>query len=140
MKKPVPTRATLYLAVGLGSAIGGVARWWLSDALQSPAGHTFPWGTLWVNLSGSFLIGVYAALVAPGGRWSQGVAERLFFMTGFCGGYTTFSVFSLEAVLLLQSGHAGLAGTYVGVSLALWLAAVWTGYTLGVHGRWGAAR
>lgn len=134
MKNPVPTRPALYLAVGLGSALGGVARWWLSDALQAPAGQAFPWGTLWVNISGSLLIGVYAALVAPGGRWSQGVAERLFFMTGFCGGYTTFSIFSLEAVLFLQSGHPGLAGAYVGLSLALWLAAVWAGYALGRRG------
>jgi CrcB protein len=137
---PATSRAGLYLAVGLGSALGGVLRWWLSELLQAPPGEGFPWGTLWVNTSGSFLIGCYAAQVAQGGRWAQGLRQRLFFMTGFCGGYTTFSIFSLETILLLQAGRYGLAGAYVGASLLLWLGAVWAGYALGTQGRWGAAR
>jgi len=137
---PATRRAGLYLAVGLGSALGGVLRWWLSELLQAPPGEGFPWGTLWVNASGSFLIGFYAAQVAAGGRWAQGLKQRLFFMTGFCGGYTTFSIFSLETLLLLQAGRYGLSGAYVGASLLLWLGAVWAGYALGTQGRWGAAR
>jgi fluoride exporter len=136
---PVP-RPILYLAVGLGSALGGLARWLVSEALQAPPGMGFPWGTLWVNVSGSFLIGLYAALSAPGGRWPRGLEQRLFFMTGFCGGYTTFSIFSLETILLLQAGRIGLAAAYTGISVILWLGAVWAGYTLGAQGKCGAAR
>lgn len=127
---PRRLQRSLYLAVGLGSAIGGLARWWLSDLLQAAPGSGFPWGTLWVNVSGSFLIGGYAALIAPGGRWAHGLHRRLLVMTGLCGGYTTFSIFSIESILLLQLGHYGLAGAYVGASLLLWLGAVWAGYTL----------
>lgn len=130
-----PSRFSLYIAVGLGSAIGGTARWWLSAMLQAPPGAGFPWGTLWVNLSGSLLIGCYAALIAPGRRRIHGLRLRLFVMTGLCGGYTTFSMFSLETIMLLQRGHYGLAGFYVGASLALWLTAVWAGYTLASSSR-----
>lgn len=137
---PRPPRWAIYVAVGLGSALGGALRWVISDLLQGPPGVGIPWGTLWVNASGSFLIGGYAALVAPGGRWSHDLAQRLFFMTGFCGGYTTFSIFSLEAIQFLQTGRPGLAGAYVGASVLVWLASVWAGYALGAQARWGAAR
>ena len=137
---PIPPRWTIYVAVGLGSALCGALRWVISVLLQGSPGPGFPWGTLWVNASGSFLIGGYAALVAPGGRWSHSLAQRLFFMKVFCVGYTTFSIFSLEAVLLLQAGRTGLAGAYVGGSLVLWLAGVWAGYAIGAQARWGAAR
>ena len=135
-------RAALYLAVGLGSALGGLARWLLSDWLQGAPGAGFPWGTLWVNTSGSLLIGLYAAMVAPGGAWRHNAGQRLFFMTGFCGGYTTFSFFNLETLLLVQAGRMGLAGTHVAGSVVLWLGAVWAGYALAqaLQGRWGAAR
>jgi fluoride exporter len=139
-RQPVPPRWAIYWLVGLGSALGGLARWLMSDLLQPAPGLGFPWGTLWVNTSGSFLIGAYAALVAPGGRGSAGLGQRLFFMTGFCGGYTTFSMFSLEAILFLQAGRYVLAGGYVGVSLLFWLGGAWAGYALGAQGRWGAAR
>jgi len=134
------SRGMLYLAVGLGSALGGLARWLLSESLQAAPGSGVPWGTLLVNTSGSLLIGFYAAMIAPGGRWAAGLRQRLFFMTGFCGGYTSFSIFSLEAVLLMQAGRVALAAAYIGGSLLLWLAAVWIGYALGAQGRWGAAR
>jgi len=130
---PAPARLVQYLAVGLGSALGGILRWLLSSPLPV-AGQLmasgFPWATLGVNASGSLLIGFYAA------RW-RGTRGQLFFMTGFCGGYTTFSVFSLETVLLVQAGRAGLAATYVLASVILWLAAAWTGYAIGRRGRRG---
>jgi CrcB protein len=125
-----PSRVTLYLAVALGSALGGLARCLVSDLWQGAPGMTFPWGTLFANVSGSLLIGAYAALIAPGGRWSHGLRTRLFVMTGVCGGYTTFSIFSLEAIMFLQLGRYALAGIYVGASLALWLAAAWAGFRL----------
>lgn len=134
-----PSRALLYLAVGLGSALGALARWLISDALQVPEG--IPWGTLLANVTGSLLIGFYAARIAPGGRWHHhSPAFRLFFMTGFCGGYTTFSIFSLETFLLAQAGRTVLAAAYVAGSLVLWLGGVWAGYALGRQARWGAAR
>jgi fluoride exporter len=116
-----PPRPVLYLAVGLGSALGAMARWGISVALQAP--DTFPWGTLSVNVLGSLLIGFYAARVAPGRVWHHhGPGLRLFVMTGFCGGFTTFSMFGLETLLLVETGHLGLAATYVIGSLVLWMA------------------
>lgn len=125
-----PARLSLYLAVGVGSAIGGTLRWWLSVVLQSPAGAVFPWSTLWANVSGSLLIGGYAALVAPGKGRTHSLRLRLFVMTGFCGGYTSFSIFSLESLRLLQLGRHGLAAANVGGSLLLWLMSGWLGYQL----------
>jgi len=127
---PRPSQLSLYLAVGLGSAIGGTLRWWLSGMLHSPLAAGLPWGTLWVNSSGSLLIGCYAALIAPGGGRAHSLRLRLFVMTGLCGGYTTFSIFSLESIALLQHGHHGLAVLYTGSSLLLWLAAAWAGYNV----------
>jgi CrcB protein len=101
-----------YLAVALGSAVGGTARWVASEALAGGAG--FPWGTLFVNATGSWLIGLYAALTVPGGRIAAGPLQRHFVMTGICGGYTTFSVFSLETVRFLEDGRLGLAGLNIG--------------------------
>lgn len=133
--RAAPSRATLYLAVALGSALGGLARWLVSDLWQGAPGTAFPWGTLFANASGSLLIGAYAALTAPGGRWSHDLRTRLFVMVGVCGGYTTFSIFSLETIMFLQLGRFGLAGLYAGGSVLLWLAAVWTGYALTSLGR-----
>lgn len=134
---PLGTTAALYLAVGLGSGIGGSVRWLLSDPMLVPFGAGFPWGTLFVNVTGSFLIGLYAALAGPGGRLMAGPIQRHFFMTGLFGGYTTFSIFSLETIQLLETGRPGTASLVVALSLAGWMAAVWVGYTLGRQG-WGA--
>lgn len=131
LSAPTISRAAMHVAVGAGSALGGLARWLLSEALGGPPGLGLPWATMFVNASGSFLIGAYAAQVAPGGRWhGHGPGARLFVMTGFCGGYTTFSIFSLETVLLVQAASYGMAGLYAGGSLAVWLAAAWGGYAL----------
>jgi fluoride exporter len=132
-------RPLLYLAVALGSALGALARWLISDALQAPA--TFPWGTLWVNVLGSLLIGFYSARIAPGRLWHHhGPGLRLFVMTGFCGGFTTFSMFGLETLALAESGRHGLAAAYVVGSVVLWMAGAWAGWKLGTQARWGAAR
>lgn len=129
--RPRGTAALLYLAVGTGSAIGGSIRWLLSDPTLFPFAASFPWGTLFVNVTGSFLIGLYAALARPGGRLTAGPIQRHFFMTGVFGGYTTFSIFSLETIRLLETGRPGAASLVVTLSLAGWLAAVWVGYTIG---------
>lgn len=123
-------QASLYLAVGLGSAVGGTARSLISESMRNWAGSAFPLGTLFVNVTGSLLIGFYAALAAPEGRLFPGPRQRHFVMTGLCGGYTTFSIFSLETLRLVEAGRPALASLQVGVSLAGWLAAVWTGYVL----------
>jgi fluoride exporter len=121
----------LYLAVALGSALGALARYGVSLSALTMLGPAFAWGTLAANVLGSWLIGFYAALAGPDGRFRTGPVAQQFFMAGFCGGFTTFSIFSLETLLLLEAGRAPLAGVYVVTSVLLWLAAVWAGYALG---------
>ena len=123
-------QASLYVAVGLGSAVGGTARWLISAGLQDLPAGGLPWGTLFVNVTGSLLIGFYAALAGPDGRLFPGPRHRHFVMTGLCGGYTTFSIFGLESLQLAGTGRVAPAALYVGVSLAGWLVAAWTGYAL----------
>jgi fluoride exporter len=119
----------LYLFVALGSALGGVARYWLTAVISTRAPSAFPWGTVLVNTSGSFLIGVAVALLTPPGRWSSGAA-RDFVMVGLLGGYTTFSAFSLQTLQLLQQQRYALALLNVGVSVLSCLLAVVLGYWL----------
>ncbi|MBK1673920.1 chromosome condensation protein CrcB [Ectothiorhodospira shaposhnikovii] len=125
-------RYRIWLAVALGSGLGAVSRHLVAVAAFSVLGPTFAWGTLAVNLVGSWLIGIYAALTEPGGALVVGPAMRQFVLAGFCGGFTTFSVFSLEALIWLQQGRPGLAGAYVIGSVILWITAVWTGYAQGM--------
>ena len=86
-----------------------------------------PWGTLFANVTGCFIIGFYAALTGPEGRLFVSGRTRQFVMTGICGGYTTFSGFSYEVLGLAAAGRLRAALFYVGVSLATWLIAVWLG-------------
>lgn len=118
----------LTLAVAAGSALGSVARYLVGIGLQDLSG--FPWGTLAVNVVGAFVIGLYATLAAPSGRVPAGPALYQFMVTGVCGGFTTFSIFSLETILLAQQGAYGLAAASVVLSAMLWLAAVWAGFTI----------
>ena len=122
-----------YTAVALGAAIGGGLRWFASELAHGWLGRGFPWGTLFVNVTGSFAIGCYAALAGPGGRLRAGPRQRLFVMTGLCGGYTTFSAFSLETLALLQAGSVALASLNAGASVTAWLVAVWAGYALAIR-------
>jgi CrcB protein len=119
-----------YAAVGLGSVIGSVLRALVSMASIALFGAGFPLGTLFVNVTGSFLIGFYATLTSPEGRLFASSRQRQFVMTGLCGGYTTFSMFSLETLRLAQSGRLPAAGLNVGISVVAWLAAVWLGHVL----------
>ena len=121
----------LYLAVGLGGMLGSVARGLVSLGLLQLLGPAFPWGTLAVNVLGSALIGLYATLTEPGGRLFASPAQRQFVLAGFCGGFTTFSIFSLETVLLVERGAPALAALNLGASLLLWLVGVWAGHRLG---------
>ncbi len=125
--------ARLYLAVGLGAAVGSGLRGATSLGLLELLGAGFAWGTLTVNVLGSFLIGLYATLTEPDGRLFARPATRQFVLAGFCGGFTTFSVFSLETLFLVVEQQLALAALYVGLSIVLWLVAVWLGYRLGVR-------
>jgi CrcB protein len=116
-----------YLIVGLGGALGSVARFWLSSAIAQRIGETFPMGTLLVNVSGSLIIGFLAALTAPHGRLWASPAVRQFFIIGVLGGYTTFSSFSLQTLALARDGEWLFAALNALASFALCLLAVWFG-------------
>lgn len=120
----------LYFWIAVGSAGGGIARYWCSGVVARLIGETFPWGTLLVNVIGSFVIGFIATLTAPDGRVFIGSTARLAIMSGFCGGYTTFSSFSIQTLSLLNDGEFLYAGANVGLSLLLCLVAVWAGSIL----------
>jgi fluoride exporter len=119
---------SLYLWIAIGSALGGVSRFALSSYIASHIGGAFPWGTLIVNVSGSFIIGFFYTMTAPEGRWVVGSQGRDFFMVGICGGYTTFSSFSLQTLLLAREGDWLRAGGNIAGSVALCLLAVWLGH------------
>jgi CrcB protein len=122
------SHVVLYGYVALGSVLGGCARYLAGVFLQIQSLPGFPWATLFVNVTGSFVIGFYAALTGPDGRLFVGTRQRQFVMTGICGGYTTFSAFSLETFQLLRTGHPLTALLYIGISVVGWLAAVWLGH------------
>ncbi len=119
------------LAVAIGSALGGVARFLLSANSVRWFGAGFPYATLAINVVGSLLIGLLFAATGPGGRWEAPMTARQFLMSGICGGFTTFSAFSLETLQLARDGAIVRAGAYVLLSVGLCLTAVWLGHTLG---------
>jgi fluoride exporter len=116
----------------LGAGAGGVLRFLCSNMVARAFGETFPWGTLLVNVSGSFLIGLFAVVTGPDGRLLVGSTARQFVMVGVFGGYTTFSSFSLQTLNLARDGQWWLVGTNIAASLALCLAGVWLGFAAGV--------
>ena len=118
----------MFWAVAIGAAIGGVSRYYLSFAAYQRFGAAFPWGTLIINVSGSFLLGfiVRYALAAPG----MSVEARAFLTVGFCGGYTTFSTYSLETATLLENGQYQRAATYAAGSMIVALLATFGGFVL----------
>ncbi len=118
-----------YLWVGIGGALGSITRFWLSGVAARHFGETFPWGTLLVNISGSFIIGLFATLTGADGRLLVPTWVRQpLVMAGFCGGYTTFSSFSVQTLNLMQDGEWLFASANVLLSLVLCLAAVWLGH------------
>jgi fluoride exporter len=119
-----------YFWVLLGGALGTGGRYWLSGVVARLFGETFPWGTLLVNVSGSLVIGLFATLTGPDGRMFVGTNARQFVMIGLCGGYTTFSSFSLQTLNLLQDGEWLAAGANIVLSVVLCLLAVWVGHVI----------
>jgi CrcB protein len=108
-----------------------MGRFWISGWIAHRIGEIFPWGTLTVNVSGSLLIGLLAALTGPDSRFLVNPRVAQFLMVGLCGGYTTFSSFSLQTLNLMREGEWFYASANAVLSLLLCLAAVWIGYVLG---------
>jgi CrcB protein len=112
----------------LGGALGTGARYALSGLAVLRWGEAFPWGTLLINITGSFLISFFAGITGPGGRWLVHPTGRLFFVVGICGGYTTFSSYSFQTLKLAREGEWLLAGANVVGSNVCCLLAVWLGF------------
>jgi CrcB protein len=122
----------VYFWIAVGSALGGIARYWLSGIAARLVGETFPWGTLAINIIGSFVIGFFGTLTGPDGRVFVGSTARQFVMVGICGGFTTFSSFSLQTLNLVNDSEWLSAGGYVGGSVSLCLVAVWAGHAVAI--------
>jgi CrcB protein len=121
----------LTLGVAVGSALGGVLRFWLTHWVARAIPHHLPLGTILVNVSGSFLIGLIAATIAARPSAVGGPMGHQVLMAGVLGGFTTFSAFSLQTLLLTQEGRWGLAAMNVIASVALCLVAVAGGWATG---------
>ena len=121
------------LWVALGGAIGSVSRFWLAGLITERFGQSFPWGILVINITGSFVIGIFAAFTNPDGPLTPQtrIFATQFLMIGICGGFTTFSSFSRDTLRLLQERQWLYAGGNVMLSVVLCLIAVWLGYMLG---------
>jgi CrcB protein len=119
-----------YLYIALGSALGGLARYACNGWISQQFGETFPWGTIAVNVAGSFLIGLVATLTGPDGRLLVPGHGREFMMIGVFGGFTTFSSFSLQTLALARDGEWLGAGMNVVLSVVLCLVAVWGGHSV----------
>jgi CrcB protein len=122
-----------YLWIFIGGGLGSIARFAGSGLVAHWFGETFPWGTMIVNITGSFVIGFFAAITSPDGRWLVSSEFSRFFVVGICGGYTTFSSFSLQTLQLARDGEWLKAGGNVVLSVVLCLLAVWLGYVLAMQ-------
>ena len=118
-----------YFLVVAGGGLGALGRFLLSGYVASHWGEIFPWGTLIINITGSFAIGFFGTLTDPDGALLVRPEARTFFMVGICGGYTTFSSFSLQTLRLAQNGQWINAGANVLTSNIGCLFAVWLGHT-----------
>ena len=112
----------LIAAVAAGGAIGSVARYLVGVVSGRLLGTAFPWGTLFITISGSFLIGLFVGLFAT--RWNLSQAARVFLTVGICGGYTTFSTYSLDAWFLIDRGETAASLAYMLASVILSVAAL----------------
>lgn len=121
--------AVTYLWVALGGALGSVGRAWLAAMAARITGPQFPWGTILINIVGSFVIAFFGTMTAAtGGRFALSADARAFVMVGICGGFTTFSSFSLQTLELARDGRPGQALANVALSVCLCLASVTAGY------------
>jgi len=118
--------------VALGGAVGSIGRYWLAT-WALPISRALPAGTIMINIIGSFVIGFFGTLTLESGRHPASEPTRLFVMVGVCGGFTTFSSFSLQTLDLMRSGAWNRALLNVGASVLLCLAAVAAGHGLASH-------
>jgi CrcB protein len=117
-----------YVWIGLGGALGSIARASLALAVAQLTGPRFPWGTILINVIGSFVIGLFGQLTASDGAYPAPADLRAFVMVGICGGFTTFSAFSLQTLELARDGRSLQALGNVALSVVLCLLAVVAGY------------
>ena len=122
-----------YLYVALGSALGGMARYGVGLAAARLLGTGFPWGTILINVVGSFIISFFGTFTLPDGRLPADMGLRIFVMVGICGGFTTFSSFSLQTLELARDDAWGAAFANVALSVVLCLIAVAAGHLLAVR-------
>ena len=115
----------MFLSVAVGGALGACARYGVAQILLRQLGPGYPYGTLFVNIVGSFLMGVLIEVIAL--RWSPSPELRVLLVTGFLGGFTTFSAFSLDVALLVEKGETFSAAGYVIMSVGLSIAALFAG-------------
>lgn len=118
------------ISLVFGGILGGVARYFLSGVIARRIGETFPWGTLFINVSGAFLIGIFGDLSEDRGSLFADPDAWLFAVTGFLGCYTTVSSFSLQTLSLARDGETGRSLGYVVISVAASLAAAAAGFAL----------
>ena len=116
------------LLVAVGGAIGSLLRYYVGLGSLRLMGPGFPWGTLIVNVVGCFIIGVFAEMIMR--RFNASVELRLLLITGFLGGFTTFSAFSLDAITLFERGEVFAGGIYIAASVGLSMVAVMAGLGL----------
>lgn len=127
--RPAGDLLTMYFVwIGIGGALGSIARAWMAIAVADITGPRFPWGTILINIFGSFVIGLFGTLTATDGRFSVSADTRAFVMIGICGGFTTFSSFSLQTLDLIRDGRAGQAMANILLSVILCLVAVTAGF------------
>lgn len=125
------------LLVALGGALGTVARYVVGELTQ-PISRTMPWGIIIINIAGSFVIGFFGTLTLANGKYPVSEHVRLFVMVGLCGGFTTFSAFSLQTLDLIRAGALGRAAANVVLSVVLCVVAVAAGHALASHLNGGA--
>jgi CrcB protein len=128
---------TTCLAVMIGGALGALARY-LVGLLALPISGQLPWGTIIINVVGSFVIGLFGTLTLASGRFPVSETMRLFVMIGICGGFTTFSSFSLQTLDLMRGGALDRAAINIAASVVLCVAAVAAGHAVGAHFNGGA--
>jgi CrcB protein len=120
-----------WIAVAVGGALGSMARFWLAGVMTALTGPRFPWGTLLINVLGSFVIGLVASITLTPARVGLHPDIRIFLMTGVCGGFTTFSAFSLQTLELMQTGDVVPALGYAIGSVVLCVIGTYCGWLLG---------
>ena len=118
-----------YVIVGIGGALGSILRFWLGNYIGSRMGTRFPYGTLVINVTGSFLVGLVLSLLTAKTNLSS--SWRYLIPIGFIGGFTTFSSFEYETLRTFQDGQIGLGLLYVGISVCVGFVAVWGGVIAG---------